>query len=43
MEVVTAIIILNSALKIHGENLEVLNKDRMDKFQVMEKIPSDSL
>ena len=37
VEVVTAIIILNSALKIHGENLEVLNKARMDKFQVCGK------
>jgi hypothetical protein len=29
-----AIINLNAALKIHGEQIEALDKDRMDKYQV---------
>ena len=33
-ELVTAIITLNAALKIHGEEIETNNKAKMDKYQV---------
>ena len=33
-ELIRAIINLNAALKIHGEQIEALDKDLMDKYQV---------
>ena len=33
-ELVDAIITLNAALKIHGEEIETSNKAKMDRYQV---------